>query len=139
MTRYCPDCGDPHECTAQITGEDDKTKIRLAEIERDRDIRIAELQAAASGVDAAAAVDIAAAEAEADTARAEGKAAGMGEVLEDLGGGGDGQDLEDGEQAPVIIDQAPAEPPAAEPVMAPPDTPAPHREKKSPGFWDNYG
>jgi hypothetical protein len=135
VTRYCPDCGDSHECTAEADREEGKTRIRLAEIERDRDVRIAELRAGEVKTEAAAAVDIAAAEAETDAARAEGEAAGMAEVLEAAAGP---PPAEPADAEPVIVDVPPAEPPA-DGTPAPPETVPPARsEKKSPGFWDMY-
>jgi hypothetical protein len=102
MARFCRECGDSHECTAELEADDAKTRIRLAEIDRDRAIRIAELELAGRTAEAAAVVDIAAAEAVSDTAEAEGRADGMETVLGDLSPGGGAED------------QAPAEVPAEE-------------------------
>lgn len=141
MTTWCPNCGDSHECTAELAREDDKTRIQLATIEANRDIRIAELGAQAAKVDAAAAVDIAEAEAAIDTAEAEGRAEGMETAIDDLSGAGavpdgagqDGADASAVPEFPVIEDEA-----AAETTPPPPDAPPPPRKPGRTGWWDNY-
>jgi len=97
--RYCPDCGDPHECAAENERDDAKTKIRLAEIDASKEIRIAELRAGETETEAAAAVDIAAAEAVIDAAGAEGKAEGMETVIDAAVGA-----PPDAEADPVIVE-----------------------------------
>ena len=70
--RYCPDCGTPHECTAQAAGDD--SAVKIARINADRDVRVAELtakmerayndtQLATAEIDAEVAADVAMAEA----------------------------------------------------------------------------
>jgi hypothetical protein len=138
MTRYCPDCGDPHECAVQAERDDAKTRIRLAEIEAQRDIRVAELAAANRDVEAAAAVDIATAEMEAETAHAEGRADGMETVLEDLGGGG-GEPASEPAPAVELVDP-PDDGPEVEAAPPPPDAEHEHAAKRGGGFWGtNYG
>lgn len=135
--RYCPDCGDPHECGAELARDDAKTRLELARIEADRDIRIAELGAQAAKVDAAAAVDIAAAELAVDAAEAEGRADGMESAIDDMSGGGGPApgDLEGVPEFPVLEAEPELEP---ETVPAPPDAPPPPRSPKRAGWWDNY-
>jgi hypothetical protein len=132
--RFCPDCGDPHQCAAELERDDAKTKIRLAEIERDKAIRIAEIEAGTMKTDAAAAVDIAEAEILSAAARAEGEATGMETVLDSLGGGG-----EPAPEEPPVIELAtpdPGEP--AETTPAPEDAPPVRSKGGSTGWWDPY-
>ena len=137
MTRWCPDCGDPHECTALASAEDAKTQIRLAEIAANRDVRVAELAAATREVEAAADVDIAVAELETDTARAEGEAAGMETVLDELGGGAAAP--ADPPAVVELVDDGQAPDVETDTVAPMPDLDSPEPARSRGGFWgDNY-
>lgn len=72
--RYCPDCGTGHDCEAE-TGGGASDAVRIAEIERDKEIALAKIARSASremdehfetvaGIDAEATVAAAVAEAE---------------------------------------------------------------------------
>lgn len=132
MTRWCRDCGDQHECTAEEVADTGRTQIRLAEIGAERDVEIARLQAStvAEVVDSAAVVDAAA---------AEGRADGMETALEDLSGGAAAAEAEPDGQAEIV--EFPAEPVDQAEVV--PDMPeqvsvtVPSEPKRA-GYWDNY-
>jgi hypothetical protein len=135
--RYCQDCGTPHECTAEGEREADKTRIRLAEIEASRDVRIAELRAGEVKTEAAAAIDIAEAEMAVDAARAEGEADGMETVIDAAAGGNDPAGAE-----PVVAEFPGGESgdpePEPEETQAPPETELVPATPKKAGWWDAY-
>ena len=57
--RYCPHCGDSHECTTSAAGVEHEARVRIAEIEAKRDVRVAELAAQQAKTYAEADVEIA--------------------------------------------------------------------------------
>lgn len=126
MARFCPDCGTPHDCTAE-TGVN-KTQVEIVRLETMRDIEVARLTARAG-------VAIAETEAEHSSEHAEGVVEGMETVIEAGSGAG-----EPG-AAPIVVDM-PDEPepePEPEPDMEPPvvDVAEP-KTAKSGGYWSNY-
>jgi hypothetical protein len=131
--RYCPDCGTPHECDSG----DMQARIRLAEIEANRDIEIARLGASTDRIEAAAAVEIAESEAVIDAAHAEGEAEGMETVLE----AGAAPEPEPGAEPVIaVIPGGDSEPGTeGESPPPPPETEAPESaEPKRAGYWDMY-
>lgn len=95
--KYCQDCGAGHECDAAAP---DRTSdaVRIAEIERDRDIKLAQISARQDRDWNDSREAIAETEADAITEAAAVEAEIIGDAIEAAG-------LE--EPAPVIIDQAP--------------------------------
>ena len=141
MTTFCPNCGDPHVCTSAEAAEVDKTRLELARIEANRDIRIAELGAQTLAVEAEASVEIAEADAEVTAARARGEADGMETAIAELSGAelvvGDGaaaaelEAVDDGQAAEL-------EPVGAAAPSPPIDAEPPRPPKGRAGWWDNY-
>lgn len=129
MARFCPDCGTPHDCTAE-SGVN-KTQVEIVRLETNRDIEVARLNARA-------ATTIAETDAENSSEHAEGLAEGMETAIDALSGGSAPED--DG-GAPIVVDM-PDEPepePAEEPDNAPPvvEVSAPAETKRG-GYWSNY-
>lgn len=134
--RYCPDCGEGHECEGQAAaGPSDA--VRIAEIERDQAIQLAriaarterdwnETNAEVREMEAGAAVDVAVAEAAGVAAAAEviteggDQAAAVIELPGDVGDG-DGDDVQAAEELP--------------PADASPEPPAPAEHKRGLGMW----
>lgn len=132
---YCPECG------SEIGQRDDaapgptEAEVRIAEINAERDIKIAQLQNRqqreanettehVAETAAEADVDVAEAHAEAVTAAAEAEPDGD----------------EPAAAEPIVVEQAEPEP-EQEPEMAPPEADHHHHEpetKKSAGWWDAY-
>ena len=81
MTRFCPDCGTGHECTAE-QAERMSAEVAIERLRTTRDIEVARITASASK-------DIAETEAESGTAHAEGIAEGMETALDAVTGGGE--------------------------------------------------
>jgi hypothetical protein len=127
--RFCPECGNGHECEGQASALD--REVEIERLRTKRDIEVAR-------INASAAKDIAETEAESDVARAEGEVDGMETALDALAGGGE---TEGGDGAPVVVDAPPDPEPEVEeePDSAPPvvEVSAP-RETKSAGYWGNY-
>lgn len=128
--RYCPDCGTPHECSAEIAA--DRTELAIAKVQAERDIKLAEIGARAG-------VKIAETEAEHDASRAEGEAAGMETAIEALTGNAD-----EGEPVgePIVVeaaadDDAEAEAEVEDDVTPPVVVPEPAAPRPS-GWWDGY-
>ena len=127
--RYCPDCGTPHECTAE--GAAVRADVQIAKINAERDVEIARLQSKAV-------VSVAETEAEHSAEHSEGYAEGVQDTLE-VGEGGEappvgapiivdgGSDDGDDEAIDEGIEEAP-------PVVEVPTTPTPQRG----GWWGNY-
>lgn len=134
-TKFCADCGTSHDCTAAAEGEV-AGRIRIAEIEANRDIAIARYASRTAET-------LGELEAEGGADHAEGVIDGMETVLEVIGGQGE---TDAGE--PIVIDagelgadgemEAEAEAELGEPDTAPPvvvDVPsAPSKG----GYWDMY-
>lgn len=129
MTRFCPDCGNPHECTAEQAGAE-KAEVAIEKLRTNRDIEVARIGASASR-------DIAETEAESGTAHAEGIAEGMETALDAVTGGGE----PDGGQLPVVVEgggDPEPEPEETPDVPPPPDVPEPEPEPYGSGWWDGY-
>lgn len=125
MTRFCPDCGTPHECEAF---EADKSAVTIARINADRDVKLAEIGARAG-------VKIAETEAEHSADFAEGKAEGLETAI-----GGDEPDPEP-EGGEIVVDTSEEAEPEADPepegepeVVEVPDPAQPKRG----GYWGAY-
>lgn len=127
--KFCTECGTGHECGDQASAD---VRIRLAEIERDKAIKLAEIGARETKTWAEADVEIAAVDAESGRERAEGEAEGMETVL-DAGA--------PPPAAPPAVIQVPSgdgdgeieEP--GEPEDVPEVTPPPAEPESAGGFW----
>ena len=128
--RYCPDCGNPHECTAE-TERGPNPEVEIARINADRDKYVARVTARMQRDELDTAEDIAETQAEAsivgDIAAAEIIAAeDPAEAAPETG-------------EPIVVDvpdaPAPEEPAAEEPPVV--ETRAP-RESGKGGYWGMY-
>ena len=132
--RYCPDCGDSHECTAQAASAEADARVRIAEIEARRDVRVAELRAQETRTEAEAATEIAGSEAIVEAAAAEGVAEGLETVID---AASPDAPAETGAEPVVIVEQpagdggdlAEEPPPVAE------ETREPVASRKSNPWW----
>ena len=125
--KFCPDCGNPHECAAETVSNVEAEETKRVRIQAERDMEIARINAGAAKA-------IAATEADSEADHLEGVIEGA-ELM--AGDGGDPPPAEPGGE-PIVVqvdatdDDAPdiEEPPVVEP--AEPATPA------RAGYWDNY-
>lgn len=124
-TKWCEDCGTPHECEV-IDGE--KADLAIARVWANRDIEVARLNAGA-------AKDIATVEAEHSAEHAEGVAEGMETVLDA------GQTEPEAEGGDIVVDtEAEGEPEAEPEAEAEPEVvevPEPAQPKRG-GYWGAY-
>jgi hypothetical protein len=125
--KYCPDCGNSHDCTMGAGADYMTAEVKIAKINADRDVEIARLQAKAATV-------ISENEAEHSADFAEGKAEGLEEAIT----GGE-PDPEGGEPIVVTVPAAEEEPEPDDVVEEPPviTTPVPSVARKG-GYWDAY-
>lgn len=127
--RYCPDCGTGHDCEGERpAGTSDA--VRIAEIERDRDIALAKLSARQDKDWNETRIEVAGIEAEAEVEAAVAEAEVVGAAIE--------AGVVDSEPEPIVID---APPPADDaPDDAPPEVegsapPEPKRKAAGLGMW----
>lgn len=128
--RYCPDCGDPHECAAESRTDPGRTEVELAKINRQADVEIARIQAAETKTYADADVKIAESEILVEAAAAEGAAEGMLQVIDAVTGPAEPENPE------TVVVESPAPETEPEPELAPP--PVEHHEtgnSKSGWHW----
>jgi hypothetical protein len=131
--RFCPDCGNEHECTAGGNGAD--REVEIERLRTKRDIEVAQIQARAQRRELETDEAVAQIEGEAGVATAEATAEVLGEVLAASG-------ETPADPAPPVIMDPPAPDPEPGPDVPPPPpadaVPPPAREKKKPGWWDGY-
>jgi hypothetical protein len=132
--RYCPDCGASHECGGQAApGASDA--VRIAEIERDRDISLARLAARAERRELDTAETIAETEAEAEVGAAAAQAEIIGSAVE-----AQAVSEQPADAAPLVIDApAIAEEPASDDAPPPVEHDRPEddrtRKRSGIGMW----
>lgn len=126
-TKFCPNCGTPHECAAEAASEAEKTALAIARVEANRDIEIARLQAGA-------AKHIADAQAESEADHLEGVIEGV----ELASGESDGDDVPAGDPIIVQVDAGDDDDTEAD-VEEPPVVDAiPEPGGKSRDWWAAY-
>lgn len=132
--RYCQDCGEGHDCSGTVApGPSDA--VRIAEIERDRDIKLAQLSARAARDELATDEAIAETYAEADVAAAVAEAEVIGAAVEaSMDAGTD--------PAPVIVDAPEVDDDGQDDELAPPAAsdagspiPEPRTSRRGLGMW----
>jgi len=134
VPHYCSACGEIHGGGSSRESEE----LKIAKLNADRDIRIAEIQRSERRVLAEAGVETTEVQAEAEIAVAEVQAGAAvdeavveNEVLEEI--------VAPDEPEPVVIPVAAPAGGAEEETSGPPEiAPASQSSGKSAGFWDNY-
>lgn len=125
--KYCPECGNPHECAAEVVIDAEAEETKRVRIQADRDIEIARLQAGAAKA-------IAATEAESEAAHLEGVIEGV-ELATDPG---EPDPAEGGDPIVVQVDAGDQDTDEVD-VEEPPEVePIPEPAGKPKGWWDNY-
>lgn len=130
--RFCPDCGNPHECTAEgAVSRAAHVELEIARVNADRDIRLARIGARQDREALDSAETIAETEAGAEIVSSVAAA-------EIIAGEETGEAAETGE--PIVVEVPEPEPaPEPEPDMVPPVAES-HggRSRKQSGWWDGY-
>lgn len=127
--RYCTDCGNGHDCTAENRETAESDEVKIARINREADVKIAQVQARMQRDELATAEDIAETQADAEVAAAVAEAEVIGAAIE--------AGIEP-EPEPVIIDAPEAiadAPDDAPPVVEGSEPPAPARKSIGLGAW----
>jgi hypothetical protein len=133
MALYCPTCGQNHHEDEESSRASKAEEVRIAEIQANRDIEVARIQAKAETKTLETVETVAELQTESDVAVAEAIAPAIAES---------GQDSTEGDAAPVVvpIDASGSPPPEMEEESeaAPPpevETPEHSEPKKSRGYW----
>lgn len=130
MQQYCTNCGTGHECTVAAGESVESDEVKIARINRDADVKIAQVQARESRDMNEHFEAVAEIEAEAEVAAAVAEAEVIGAAIE--------AGIEP-EPEPVIIDAPTAEvddaPDDAPPEVEGSEPPAPKRKSIGLGAW----
>jgi hypothetical protein len=80
--RYCPDCGNGHDCTAESRESVESDEVKIARINREADVAIAKLAARTEREELATAETIAETQADAEVEAAVAEAEVIGAAIE---------------------------------------------------------